>query len=89
MGADKVIIVISSYESGSFGAANNPVARLYKKGETSSLIECNLDSEAAFGTSLELVEFTKNGNEWEFKNLSEMVGTSENGLQDIVDKYAA
>ncbi len=85
---DEVIVVLTSYNSGTFGATDNPVARLYNKGSTSALVEANLDSECAFGTALELVKFVKEGQDWTFKNTSVTLGASANGLQDVVDAYA-
>lgn len=84
---DEIIVVLTSYNSGTFGAANNPVARLYNEGSSTPLVEAQLDSECAFGTALELVKFTKEGQDWSFKNTSVTLGTSANGLQDVVDTY--
>lgn len=85
---DRVVVTITSYSEGSpvmFGSAQNPVAKLYANGNV--LVEANLDSSAAFGTSVEFVEFFKESGDWQYKNVSETLGTSPNGLQDVVNKY--
>ncbi|AUR86277.1 TerD domain protein [Vibrio phage 1.084.O._10N.261.49.F5] len=84
----RLIVAITSYSEGSpvtFGAAQNPVAKLYGNGNV--LVEAKLDESAAFGTSVEFVEFYKEGSEWQYKNVSETVGMSANGLEDIVAKF--
>ena len=87
--ADEVVVVITSYNSGSFGANSNPVARLYEKGSTKALVEADLASEAAFGTAVSLVRFFKEGDDWKFENISDTLGSSSNGLEDVINKYAA
>ena len=62
------------------------MAVLYANGKV--LLEAPLDSSCAFGTALALVKFTKKGSEWSFSNLSETLGSSDNGLEDVVAKYA-
>lgn len=86
--ASKVLVTITSYsdsEPVTFGAAQNPVATLKANGKT--LVEAKLDEEAAFGTSVEFVELYKEGVEWQYKNVSETLGMSANGLEDVVNKY--
>lgn len=87
--ADKIIIAITSYsekEPVMFGSAQNPVATLKANGNT--LVEAKLDETAAFGTAVEFVEFYKEGGDWQYKNTSQTVGSSANGLEDIVNKYS-
>lgn len=87
--ASRLIVAITSYsdmEATMFGSAANPIASLYANGNT--LVQANLDETAAFGTALEFVEFYKEGSEWKYKNISETSGSSKNGLEDIIAKYA-
>ena len=86
--AQKVLITITSYSDNdpvTFGAAQNPVAALKANGNT--LVEAKLDETAAFGTAVEFVELYKDGGDWQYKNVSETVGSSKNGLEDVVNKY--
>lgn len=84
---DELIVAITSYNCGNFKAEDNPVAKLYNKGSTTPLVEANLSEEAAFGTALTLVRFYKEGSDWKFTNISDTVGSSANGLEDIVNLY--
>jgi len=84
----RLVVAITSYSEDSpvtFGAAANPVAKLYGNGNV--LVEAKLDESAAFGTAVEFVEFYKDSGEWQYKNISETVGFSANGLEDIVAKF--
>ncbi len=83
---DELIVTITSYNSGTFGTAEAPVATLYANGNV--LLEAPLDSECAFGTALELVKFTVSDGDWSFENLSNTLGSSANGLEDVVAKYS-
>lgn len=86
--AQRIIVTITSYSENdpvTFGAAQNPVATLKANGNT--LVEAKLDETAAFGTAVEFVELYKEGSDWQYKNISETVGFSSNGLEDIVNKY--
>lgn len=84
----KVVVTITSHvdngDAVTFGETENPLAKLYVGGNT---VEASLDSEAAFGTSFLFVELEKVNNEWTYTNVSDMVGSSPQGLADIVSKF--
>ena len=89
--ADRILIAVTSYSDNEpvrFSAAANPVAKLYDdKGEV--LVEVKLDQNAAFSTSVEFVELSKDASgDWSVKNLTEVVGASKNGLEDLIAKYS-
>ena len=76
-------VMITSYSETdpvTFGATDNPVATLYLGGND---VQCELDSEAAFGTSLHFVTLSKTEEGFVYKNVSEMLGDSLNGLADV------
>lgn len=76
-------VVITSYsedEPVTFGATDNPVATLYLGGGND--VQCELDSEAAFGTCLHFVTLSKTEEGFVYKNVGEMLGQSVNGLAD-------
>lgn len=87
---DRVVIAVTSYsESGPvpFAAAANPVAKLYDdKGGV--LMEVKLDENAAFSTAVAFVELSKTDGEWSIKNLTNTLGSSENGLVDVLAAYS-
>lgn len=85
---ERVIVTVTSFSNNDpvmFGSTANPLAKLKANGTT--LVEAKLDETAAFGTAVEFVEFFKKGSDWQYKNISETVGSSANGLTDIVAKY--
>lgn len=89
--ADRILICVTSYSDNEpvrFSAAANPVAKLYDdKGEV--LVEVKLDQNAAFSTSVEFVELSKDASgDWSVKNLTEVVGANKNGLEDLIAKYS-
>lgn len=87
---DRVVIAVTSYsEAGPvpFAAAANPVAKLYDdKGEV--LLEIKLNEDAAFSTAVAFVELSKTNGEWSIKNLTNTLGSSENGLVDVLAAYS-
>jgi tellurium resistance protein TerD len=70
-----------------FGRVKNAVVRIYNAETQQALYQFDLTNDAAQGTSIEMVRFYLKDGNWYFTALGEVVGKSENGLQDIVDKY--
>lgn len=88
---DRILIAVTSYSETDpvvFAAAAAPLAKLYDdKGNV--LVEVKLDENAAFSTGMEFVEIFKDANgDWNMKNLTNAVGSSANGLADIMQKYS-
>lgn len=70
-----------------FGRVKNASVRIYNAETQQALYQYDLTGDASQGTSVEMVRFYLKDNHWFFTALGEIVGKSENGLQDIVDKY--
>ena len=88
--ADRILICVTSYSNDApvtFGAAANPVAKLYDD-KGNALVEVKLNENAAFSTALEFVELTKVNGDWIIKNVTNPVGNSKNGLEDLLAKYS-
>lgn len=88
--ADRILICVTSYSNNApvtFGAAANPVAKLYDD-KGNALVEVKLNENAAFSTALEFVELTKVNGDWIIKNVTNPVGNSKNGLEDLLAKYS-
>lgn len=88
---DVVLIAITTFSDSDpvvFGLAANPVAKLYDA-SGKVLVEVKLDSDAAFSTAFEFVEFRKENGQITFKNLTNPVGTgSAAGLADILAAHS-
>lgn len=76
------------FEVVTFGRVKNASVRLYNAETHQALYEYDLTQDAAKGTSVEMVRFFLKDGDWRFEALGTIVGKSDNGLQDIVDKYA-
>lgn len=82
----KVLIAVTSYSEADpvpFGAAANPVAKMYDDKGT-VLFEVKLDQNAAFSTAIEFVMLERVNGEFIVTNLSNPVGSAKNGLEDIL-----
>lgn len=87
---DRVVIAVTSYSEADpvvFAASSAPMAKLYDdKGNV--LVEVKLDENAAFSTAMLFVEIFKDTNgDWNMKNLTETVGSSPNGLADVMAHF--
>lgn len=75
------------YELLTFGRIKNASVRLYNADTRQALYQFDLTGEAAKGTAVEMVRLVLREGDWRFEALGGVVGTSDNGLQDIVNKY--
>lgn len=88
---DVILIALTTFSDGEpvvFGMAANPVAKLYDNSGV-VLAEVKLDSDAAFATAYEFVEFRKENGQVTFKNISMPVnGGSAAGLADVLAAHS-
>jgi tellurium resistance protein TerD len=75
------------FEVVTFGRVKNASVKLYNAVTHQALYQFDLTQDAAKGTSVEMVRFFLKDGDWRFEALGTVVGQSDNGLQDIVDKY--
>ncbi len=75
------------FELVTFGRVKNASVKLYNAATNQALYQYDLTQDAAKGTSVDMVRFFIKDGDWRFEALGEVVGKSDNGLQDIVDKY--
>jgi tellurium resistance protein TerD len=75
------------FEVVTFGRVKNASVKLYNAVTHQALYQFDLTQDAAKGTSVEMVRFFLKDGDWRFEALGTVVGLSDNGLQDIVDKY--
>lgn len=75
------------YELLTFGRIKNASVKLYNAETHQALYQFDLTQDAAKGTAVEMVRFVLRDGDWRFEALGEVIGTSDNGLQDIVNKY--
>jgi tellurium resistance protein TerD len=75
------------FELVTFGRVRNASVKLYNATTNQALYQFDLTQDAAKGTSVDMVRFFLKDGDWRFEALGEVVGKSDNGLQDIVDKY--
>jgi tellurium resistance protein TerD len=75
------------FELVTFGRVKNASVKLYNAATNQALYQFDLTQDAAKGTSVDMVRFFLKDGDWRFEALGEVVGKSDNGLQDIVDKY--
>lgn len=94
--ADRYLIAVSSHSQNDngtrgepvvFGAAQAPKAELKDQNGT-TLIEVNLNSDAALSTAIEFVELYKNENgDWIYKNVTNPLGRDAFGIAELLNKY--
>lgn len=93
--ADRYLIAVSSHsqvgnargEPVVFGAAQTPKAELQDQNGT-TLVEVNLNSDAALSTAIEFVELYKNDSgEWIYKNITNPLGRDAFGIAELLNKY--
>jgi tellurium resistance protein TerD len=70
-----------------FGRVKNASVRLYDADKNEALYEYDLSEDASRGTSVEMARLYFKDNAWRFTALGDIVGTSTNGLVDIINKY--
>jgi tellurium resistance protein TerD len=75
------------FEVVTFGRVKNASVKLYNAVTHQALYQFDLTQDAAKGSSVEMVRFFLKDGDWRFEALGTVVGQSDNGLQDIVDKY--
>jgi stress response protein SCP2 len=61
--------------------------RLYNDETNAALYEFDLSEDASRGTAVEMARIYLKDNEWRFTTLGDIIGTSPNGLEDIINKY--
>ena len=84
--------VITIYGSGqsslvTFGRVKNASVRLYNADTNQALYQFDLTEDASRGTAVEMSRLYRKDGEWRFTTLGDVVGTSANGLEDIINKY--
>jgi tellurium resistance protein TerD len=75
------------FELVTFGRVKNASVRLYNADTNQALYQFDLTQDAAKGTAVDMVRFFLKDGDWRFEALGEVAGKSDNGLQDIVNKY--
>ena len=70
-----------------FGRVKNATVRLYNAETNQALYEFDLTEDASNGTAVEMCRVYKKGGQWRFATLGEIIGNSDNGLEDIARKY--
>jgi tellurium resistance protein TerD len=70
-----------------FGRVKNASVRLYDADKDAALYEYDLSEEASRGTAVEMARLYFKDGAWRFTALGDIVGTSANGLVDIINKY--
>ena len=85
--AATTIYGVGQFELVTFGRVKNAAVRLYNAATNQALYQFDLTQDAAKATSVNMVRFFIKDGDWRFEALGETVGKSDNGLQDIVDKY--
>ena len=87
-----MLAVITIYGAGqstpvTFGRVKNASVRLYNGDTNQALYQFDLTEDASRGTAVEMARIYLKDGEWRFTTLGDIVGTSANGLEDIVNKY--
>lgn len=70
-----------------FGRVKNATVRLYDADKNEALYEYDLSEDASRGTAVEMARLYFKDGAWRFTALGDIVGTSPNGLVDIINKY--
>ena len=70
-----------------FGRVKNAAVKLYNGDTNQALYQFDLTEDASRGTAVEMARIYLKDGEWRFTTLGDIVGTSANGLSDIVNKY--
>jgi stress response protein SCP2 len=90
-----ILVVITSYAKKGedpvrFGRVKNATVRLYDIGGRAEKTVCEFDLSEDMGTwtSMEMAMLAREGKGWTFTALGHGVGSSRNGLEDVMSKYA-
>ncbi len=70
-----------------FGRVKNASVRLYNGDNNQALYQFDLSEDSSRATSVEVARIYLKDGEWRFTTLGDIVGTSANGLEDIINKY--
>lgn len=70
-----------------FGRVKNASVRIYNAETNQALYQFDLSEDASRATSIEMARIYLVNGEWRFTALGDIIGTSPNGLEDIVNKY--
>ena len=70
-----------------FGRVKNASVRLYNADTNQALYQFDLTEDASRGTAVEMARLYRKDGEWRFTTLGDVVGTSLNGLEDVINKY--
>jgi tellurium resistance protein TerD len=83
------VITIYGKEGSSvtFGRVKNASVRLYNAETNQALYEFDLSEDASRGTAVEMARIYLRDGQWRFTTMGDIVGTSPNGLVDIINKY--
>jgi tellurium resistance protein TerD len=82
-----ITIYGESQSSINFGRVKNASVRLYDADKNQALYEYDLSEEASRGTAVEMARLYFKDGSWRFTALGDIIGTSPNGLVDIINKY--
>jgi len=88
-----ILFVLTSYaadneEKINFGRVKNATARLYDDISGKILNEFDLSEDMSDATSMEMVKIYRHSGEWKLGAIGEKVGSSNNGLSDVYNKYS-
>ncbi|MBN2695002.1 TerD family protein [bacterium] len=91
--SQEILAVITSYadpnqEAVVFGRIKNATVKLYDAETNEVLYVFDLTEDMSNATSMEMVRLYKHNGEWKFNAIGERVGSSKNGLEDVVNKYS-
>lgn len=87
-----ITAVITIYGTGqsnsvTFGRVKNASVRLYNADTNQALYQFDLTEDASRGTAVEMARIYRKDGDWRFTTQGDIVGTSANGLEDIINKY--
>ncbi|MEO0043733.1 MAG: ral stress protein [Bacteroidota bacterium] len=87
-----LMAVITIYGAGqgtpvTFGRVKNASVRLYDADKNEALYEYDLTEDASRATAVEMARLYIKDGAWRYTSLGETVGTSQNGLVDIINRY--
>jgi tellurium resistance protein TerD len=90
--AQILMVVITIYGTGqgtpvTFGRVKNASVRLYNADTNQALYEYDLTEDASRATAVEMARLYLKDGAWRYTSLGETVGTSQNGLVDIINRY--
>ncbi len=87
---NEITLFLTSYSHAApvtFGSSIAPTATLVD-GDGNKMVDITLDTDAAFGTAFKLVRIFQKDGAWLIENVNELVGSSANGLEDVLATYA-